>query len=246
MARNAWQGDRGSAFYVGFALLAATAALVGFSTTYFIPVATQHFAGPAVAHLHGLLFFGWITLLVTQAMLARRRRLRLHQRLGFVMLPLALAMAATGLGVGMFAVRRDLAAGAGEAAYSQLVGIVMAMAFLLLFVGIAWATRRRPDWHKRMILLATIAVLWPAWFRWRHLMPWLPRPDIWLAVVVSDSLILAAVLRDRLRFGRVHPAWLVFGSLLITEHVAEVFLFDTAGWRAAARAMFDLAAAIHY
>ncbi len=207
MPANVWQTDRGSRFYVLFALVAATAALVGFSTTYFIPMARQQFAGPVIAHLHGLLFFTWIGLLLVQAVLARQRRLRAHQRLGLAALPLAAAMAAAGLGVGMFAVRRDLAAGAGEAAYSQLVGVVAAMLFLLLFVAVAWAMRRRPDWHKRMILLATIAVLWPAWFRWRHLLPY----------------------------------W-IFGSLLIAEHVAEIFFYDSPAWRALAKAMFDLAA----
>lgn len=208
-------------------------------------MATRQFGGPTIAHLHGLCFFGWIGLLLVQASLARRKRLRLHQRLGLLSIPLAIAMAATGLGVGMFAVRRDLAAGAGEAAYSQLVGVVTAMLFLLLFVAIAFATRRRPDWHKRMILLATVAVQWPAWFRWRHLMPWLPRPEIWLGVVVSDSLILIAALRDRLRFGRVHPAYAIFGALLIAEHGSEILLYDSPGWRAAARAMFDLAALLY-
>jgi hypothetical protein len=245
MPPNPWQRDRGSRFYLLFALIAAGAALAGFSTTWFIPVATRQFGGPGIAHLHGLLFFGWIGLLLVQALLARRRRLRAHQRIGLVGIPLATAMAATGLGVGMFAVRRDLAAGAGDAAYSQLIGVVAAMLFLLLFVAIAFATRRRPDWHKRMILLATIAVLWPAWFRWRHLFPWIPRPDIWLGVVLSDSLILVAALRDRLKFGRVHPAWTMFGALLIVEHVAEIFLYDSAGWRALAKAMFDLAAFLY-
>ena len=240
MAGDLWKADRGSAFYLGFALVAALAALIGFSTTYFLPMAGGRFAGPAIAHLHGLLFFTWIALLIAQAWLARARRMRLHQRLGLAVLPLAAAMAVTGLGIGMFAVRRDLAAGGGDAAYSQLVGVVTGMLFLLIFVGIAWATRRRPAWHKRMILLATVAVLWPAWFRWRHLLPGLPRPDIWLGVVVSDSLILIAALRDQARFGRVHPAYLACGSLLIAEHVAEIIWFDSPGWRSLAKAMFDL------
>jgi hypothetical protein len=245
MARNAWQGDRGGAFYLLFALTAVVATLVGFSTTYFIPVATRQFAGPVAAHLHGLFLFGWIGLLLLQAWLARQKRIRTHQRFGLAMLPCAVAMAATGIGVGMFAVRRDLAAGVGDAAYSQLGGVVTAMSLLLVFTAIAFAMRRRPDWHKRMILLATVAVLWPAWFRWRHLMPWLPRPDIWLSVVVPDAMILAAALRDRLRFGHIHPAYLIFGSLLIAENVAELLLFDSPLWRAATKAMFDLAATIY-
>jgi len=239
MAGNVWRGDRGTSFYVGLALVAALAAAVGFSTTYFIPVAGGRFGGPAVAHVHGLLFFAWIALFLGQALLARTGRIRRHRQLGQAALPLAVAMAVSGIGVGMFAVERDLAAGAGGFAYSQLVGVVTGMAFLLLFAGAAVLMRRRPDWHKRLMVLATIAVLWPAWFRWRHLMPWVPRPDIWLAVVAADSLILVAMLRDALKFGRVHIAYAVFGTLLVAEHAAEAMLFDTPGWRRVARAMFD-------
>ena len=54
-----------------------------------------------------------------------------------------------------------------------------------------------------------------------------------------------AALRDRLRFGRIHPAWLIFGSLLIVDHVAETLAYDSAAWRAVARAMFDVAALVY-
>lgn len=244
MAQHIWKDDRGTGFYIGFALVAALAALVGFSTTYFIPVARAAFGGPTIAHVHGLLFFAWIGLLLGQAVLARSGRLRWHRRIGWAALPLALAMSATGIGVGMFAVRRDLALGMGDFACSQLVGVVTAMLLLPLFVAAALALRSRPDWHKRLMVLATIAILWPAWFRWRHLMPWVPRPDIWLAVVLADSLIVAAMIRDRWSFGRMHPAYAIFGTLLIAEHVAEALLFDTPAWRGLARSMFGLFSAV--
>ena len=112
------------------------------------------------------------------------------------------------------------------------------MTIFLVYLSIAIATRNRPDWHKRMILLATIAVLWPAWFRFRHLLPFVPRPDIVLAVLVSDALIVVAIVRDQLKFGQVHPAYAAFGSLLIAEHVGEILFFDTPPWRAAAAAIY--------
>ena len=238
MTRDTWKRDRGTSFYLAFAAVAAVAALVGFSRTYFIPFAGGSFSGPPVAHLHGLLFFGWIGLLATQTVFARRKEIRRHRTLGAAALPLAAAMAATGVGVGMFAVRRDLGSGVGEFAYSQLVGVVTTMLFLLVLVGAALLKRRESDWHKRLMVLATVAVLWPAWFRWRHLLPMIPRPDFWLGVVVSDSLIVIAAARDLWKFGRIHPAYLWFGSLLIGEHVLEVLAFDTPPWRAIAKALF--------
>jgi hypothetical protein len=221
------------------AMVAIAAVATGFSTTYLIPIASGTFAGPAVAHVHGLLFMTWIAMMLVQPTLVRQRRSDLHRKLGWVALPLAAAMALSGLGVGIFAVSRDLAAGVGDLAYSQLIGVVAAMIIFVLYVSIAVAARRKPAWHKRMMLLATIAVLWPAWFRFRHLLPFVPHPDIVLGIVVSDSLVLVAMVRDRLKFGRIHPAYLIFGSLLIAEHVWEALFFDSAMWRAAAAAIYQ-------
>lgn len=158
-------------------LVAIAAVAAGFSTTYFIPIARAAFPGPLVAHVHGLLFMAWVALMLVQPMLVRQRRSRFHRKLGWVALPLAAAMAVSGLGVGLFAVSRDRAAGGGDFAYSQLPGVAAAMIVFAAYVSIAVAARKRPDWHKRMMLLATVAVLWPAWFRFRHFLPFVPHPQ---------------------------------------------------------------------
>ncbi|MBA3811848.1 MAG: hypothetical protein H0X27_09470 [Caulobacteraceae bacterium] len=240
MTAAVFKSDRGSFFYPGMAIIAVAAVLTGFSTTYLIPVARLQFGGPIIAHIHGGLFFAWMALVTAQPLLIRTHRWQLHQKLGLVALPLAVAMAMSGTGVGLYAVRRDLAAGAGDIGYSSLIGVLTTMAIFVALVAAAIALRKRPAWHKRMILLATIAILWPAWFRFRHLMLWVPRPDIWLAVVLSDSLILVAALRDQFAFGRVHPAYWIFGSALVAEHVAEALLFDSPPWRAAAKVIYSM------
>jgi len=234
MAAATWKPDRGTFFYLAMGWTALGAAIAGFSTTYLMPMAGARFEGPGIAHLHGLLFFTWVILMVVQPLLVRRQALRLHRKLGLLALVLAPAMAASGVGVGLYAVQRDVSAGLGGLAYSTLIGVLTAMSIFVLFVAIGLHLRNRPDWHKRMMLLATIAILWPAWFRFRHFMPWVPNPEIWLALVLADIPILIAMLRDRLRFGRVHPAYLIFGTALIANHVLEVIWFDTPGWRAAA------------
>ena len=74
--------------------------------------------------------------------------------MGWVAVPLALAMAVSGLAVGTFAVSRDLAAGVGDFAYSQLTGVASAMVIFVIYVAMGIAARKKPDWHKRMMLLA--------------------------------------------------------------------------------------------
>lgn len=82
------------------------------------------------------------------------------------------------------------------------------------------------------MMLATLVVLWTAFFRFRHLMPWVPRPDLWLGLVLADLPILIAAVRDRIVYGHVHPVWAIFGTLLIAEKSLEtMLLFETTLWR---------------
>jgi hypothetical protein len=110
----------------------------------------------------------------------------------------------------------------------------------VIVIYASWRTRRQPDAHKRLILLATAAILWPAWFRWRHFLPTIPRPDIWLGVVAADLPIAIAALRDRIRFGAVHPAFWTAGVALGIEQASEVMLFGTDGWHRVALSLLEI------
>jgi len=79
--------------------------------------------------------------------------------------------------------------------------------------------------------LATIVVLWPAWFRFRHYFPSVPRADIWFAIVLADSLIVFSWLWDRIKNGRVDPVLKYAGLFIILEHIFEVLAFGSVAWR---------------
>lgn len=120
-------------------------------------------------------------------------------------------------------------------------GNLTSFSIFTAFVVLGVAMRRRPDWYKRLMMLATVAVLWPAFFRFRHLVPWVRQPDIWLGVLLADLPILIAGVRDRLAYGHVHPVWAIFfGTLLIAEQALEtIVLFESDLWR-------DLGAGIYH
>ena len=160
-----------------------------------------------------------------QTQLVRSRRTPLHRRLGQAALPLAIAVWASGIATAVWAARRDLPE-TGTAATSNLGGTAIGLSLYVLLVVAAVVLRRRPDWHKRLIVLATIQVLWPAFFRLRHLLPIVPKPEIFLALVLAYSPVLVAALRDRWRYGAVHPVWLFVAPALILEQSLEFFYFD--------------------
>jgi hypothetical protein len=74
----------GSVDIVGMAAFMSLMVLVGFWPSYF----SQVFHGipnrPMVIHVHGLIFVGWMVLLVTQVYLAATGRIRQHRSLGIV------------------------------------------------------------------------------------------------------------------------------------------------------------------
>ncbi len=227
-------------FYLAFALYALLVALTGFASTYFLPIAQDRFHAPWFVHAHGGLLFGWLVLLSAQAFLVRQRRVSMHRMLGRLALPLAAGIAASTLAVAYRAMHVGVANG-NPTAISSLLGSWTTMAIFIGLLGAAIHFRKRPETHKRLIVLATVSILWPAWFRFRHLFPQVPRPEIAFAVVLSDAAIVVAALLDRIKTGRVHPVYLWVGGAIIAEHVAEVLLFDTAPWRTAAGALARLA-----
>jgi hypothetical protein len=53
-----------------------------------------------------------------------------------------------------------------------------------------------------------------------------PNPDISFAIVLAYLPILVAALRDRRRYGSIHPVWLWAGPALVIEQSLEFALFD--------------------
>ena len=229
---------RKTSFYLVIGVVAVLAVFVGFLSTYITPSLKGTLSAPPVVHIHGALAAAWVVLFLLQAMLVRYRNFPLHKTLGYAGLAIALGIMATMLPVGLFQVKRDLALGLGDTAISPIVGVATTAMVFGLLVGMGFVYRKKPKVHKRLLLLATIVLLWPAWFRFRHYFPSVPRPDIWFGVVLADSLIVLAWVVDRITHGKVHPVLLYGGLLIIVEHVCEILLFDTEGWRVWAKALY--------
>lgn len=232
-----WQKDRATAFYRVGALLAVCVAATGFFLTYIQPMTQGRFAGPSWSHIHGSLLAGWLVLLVAQTWLVGKN-LRLHRRIGWAALALAPAIVASTFAIAMEAAQRDVVAGGGVSAVSAVLGSLTTTTIFALLVLTAIAMRKRPQWHKRIMFIATVAILWPAWFRWRHFLPGISRPDVSLGLIVAYAPILIAMARDRLRFGAIHPAYWLLGLGLIAEQSLEALAFDTPVWRAIAQVVF--------
>lgn len=234
---NSWTRDRATPFYLSYGLAGLLVVALGFGITYAAPIARGDFAAPWFVHLHGIAALTWVLAVVGQAALVRAGQTRWHRKAGQSALPLAVFIWASGIATAGWAATRDLPQ-LGSAATSALAGTFTGLTIFVVLVGAAIATRKRSDWHKRIVLLATIHVLWPAFFRLRHWFPAVPDPEIWLALVLAYSPIVMAGARDRWKFGKVHPVWSIVAPVLVAEQTLEAVYFDRGIHQAFGRWLF--------
>jgi hypothetical protein len=218
------------AFFTGVALAIAAVVFVGFAPTYYL---AAYFQGPAlnrVRHVHGMLFSAWVLLFVAQALLVSARRTDVHRRLGWAGAALACAMLVAGPITAIDAARR----GSAPAGIPPLAFMVVPMTDMLIFgvfVGAAVWYRRRADIHKRLMFLATIGILTAAIARLPYVLPLGPLAFF----ALTDLFIIAAVVHDRRSRGRVHPATLWGGAILVLSQPLRLAVAGTAAWLAFAR-----------
>lgn len=227
--------------YMAFAFLAI--ALIGFSTTYFLPLSRGAFSAPPIIHVHGVLLFGWLLLFIAQSSLIHNRSFVTHRQLGVFGATLCVGIVISGVLVGLHATRRDLAAGGGDDfVLGQFVNVLIEMLLFGALVTAAIVLRRDGESHKRLLLLATISALGPAWLRFRHLLPAVPYPFVMFSLL-ADSLLLIAIARDHFAIKRVHPVYLWAGGAMVAIHIVELLASTSAPWVRLSRWLLGMPAA---
>ncbi len=127
--------------------------------------------------------------------------------------------------------RRDVAAGGGDIAISSFLGTLTTPIIFAVLVTFGIIYRRRPEIHKRLMLLAMISIIWAAFGRFRHYFPPFEQSLLVFQGIVPTSMVLVAMVWERLTIGRIHPVYFIAGLPLLVESYAEIFLFDSSGWR---------------
>ena len=230
-------------FYVTMAAICAAIAFGGFFATYWLQLARGTFTGSPMMHLHGLLFSLWTLFFLSQALLVANRRLKSHRAWGLFGISLATAMLFTGLAVAIQGLQFRLEAGHGDAARAFTIVPVSGVLMFAGFVIAAILNLRRPEWHKRFMLLATTALLQAAVARFFFLAatgggpglrpglgPPQPIENTMIAGLLVELLIVAAMVHDWRRHGRVHPAYLWGFAVTVTVHLLRPVVGYTEAW----------------
>lgn len=221
--------------YVSLASVMPVMVIVSFWQIYFGPLLRGDADRPWLYHLHGAVFLGWMALLVTQATLVSRGRTRLHRRVGAFGIAYGALVLALGLAIMFFAASMHMASGAWDRD-SAAAFLLLPLGDMVLFAGFfaaAIAYRRRPEIHKRLILLATVALLFAAVAR---VVPPEPAP-IFLLVWLAPLLV--AMAHDWRRRRRLHPVYAI-GLIVLLVAFTRVWAMNHEPWLAIGRALLAL------
>lgn len=153
-------------FYPGMASLCLTIAFVGFLPTFFVPVAQGAFERPPIFYVHGMLYFAWTLYFCAQSWLAASGRLVAHREWGVLGAALATAMSFSVMGVVVTRLNWSppIPVGVGSPSFAWLD--VAELGFFGTCIALGFANTRRPEVHKRLMLLATLSLLNAPIARW--------------------------------------------------------------------------------
>lgn len=218
-------------FYLGITLILIAMVVRGFWPSYFGPLLSGGVTRPWIIHLHGMIFVGWMGLLLAQVSLVFTGRVRLHRRVGNIGIAYGALVLVIGLAVSFAA--PVLHVRAGEWTLDRAAGFMLLplvdMVLFAGFFGAAIAYRRVPETHKRLILAATVALAFAAVARMSF-----RSPVVFLLIWLSP--LFAAMAFDVFTRRRVHPVHFVSVAVLTVAFV-RIFFMESEGWLKIGRAL---------
>lgn len=189
-------------FYFAMALLMAAVVVYGFSYTVETRLLHPPVAPPAILYLHVLTFVAWLGLFTVQSALVRSHRIRLHKQLGLFGAGLGAAVFVVGIATSLAMTRfHALHVELRAPAPGFLIVPLNDMAAFAGTFGAAILLRRKPEFHRRLMLMATATLTAAGWGRF----PEIPAGTFYLGV---DALILLGMARDLIVIRRIHSAYL--------------------------------------
>jgi uncharacterized membrane protein YozB (DUF420 family) len=229
-----WTTER--KFFTGIAIAAFATAFVGFGPTYYWagvnPAPTPELA--LRIHLHGLFCTLWIVLLLLQTSLIATRRRDIHKRFGLAGLVLSVAILVSGIHLAINSERRIHTAATDGTMADPYVFLIFPFTAASIFALFAFAGiwyRRRPDIHKRLMLLATFSLLVPALARIWGILAGSGMPNAFGALILINFYIAALVIYDLKTRRALHAATIWGGGLLFASEPLRVWIGHSLPWR---------------
>jgi hypothetical protein len=250
------------AFYVWMSAACLAVAVLGFMPSYFVPMARATFHGEPILHIHGLIMFAWVLFFFIQSLLVARGNVVAHRTWGVLGVSIYtamvfLTMAIVSMRIAQASLPGQPAAVAHDVRAFQWIsvgGLLLGMPTFVL--GIVYV--KRPEIHKRLMLLFTIGLLtapiarWFLFFLAPHADPGaaasgLPHagdPPVFVGIppaLVADLLLAVAIVYDWRTRGRPHPVYLWGGGAGLVFLATVVPVAESPAWQRFAAMLGHLA-----
>lgn len=214
-------------FFGGMALALLVTVFVGFAPTYYL---SGTFDSPALTpslKVHGFLFSAWMILLAVQTSLIAAGKTAVHRKFGIAGAVLGVLMMVAGAYVAITRARAGLTVPPPGMTMAVFLTLPLAtpVVFPALFGAALWY-RRRSDFHKRFVLIATLELVLAAVARWPGVLPLGPVAFFGF----TDLFLVALAIYDWRTRGRIHPATLWGGLFLIASQPLRFVIGVTPQW----------------
>ena len=203
----------------GLTIAVAAVIVAGFARNYYLRAWIGTRPISPMVHVHGFVMTAWVGLFLAQVLLVARQRTDIHRRLGI----LGACLAVVVLVLGIYTIAASIARQFPHASPALAARLFVDFdgVSLLLFAGLvttALLHRRDPETHRRLMLVAMISLLPPAFGR---LIAYFTLEHVQIIVFgMMCATVLVYIGLDTLQHRRSHPALLVAGALVLAVNAA--------------------------
>ena len=206
-------------FYFTMALVMSGLVVAGFSRTVNAGLFHGNPPRPLLLWIHGTAFSTWMIFFIAQSGLVRVRKVSWHRFLGWVGAGLATVMVVLGCVIAVVMTRFDTVQLHQTNVESFLAIPYCDMIVFGVSVGLAIYWRKRPDFHRRLLFIATCQLMDAAVGRFAFIF------DHNLFYPCLDLLIVLGMGRDLVVDGRVHKLYRYALPPIIVLQILAVYLW---------------------
>lgn len=220
-------------FYLFVTTLTAAIVFLGFARTFYLNGFFAKLHLPSLFIIHGVVFSSWVVLLVTQSALVSAKKIRIHQKLGYISIALVVAMFVLGWIMSVQAAQRGFTPPGGPPPLAFLAFQLFGLFAFAGLVAAAYLLRNRPEAHKRLMVGATILLLTPAVAR--IFLIFSTKMVLPKSLGLQLMLLLTCMAYDIFTRKRVHIAYLWSTAAFFAFVFLAIFGGTTRPWLAIAR-----------
>jgi hypothetical protein len=221
-------------FYFFMALLIAAVVVYGFRFTIDTRLIHPAVPRPWILYVHATIFTGWLIFFVAQSTLVRSRKVLWHRRLGWFGVALGTLIPIVGVStaIAMGRFNSTVLHHTDEASF-LIVPLFDMVCFTSIFpLAVYW--RKKPELHRRLMLIATCVLTAAAFGRFpERILPG------YLFYAGVDLLILIGVARDLIVDRTIHRAYLFALPVFILGQTIATYIayHNVPFWLRIARAL---------